>query len=59
MDHAQYVCFRRLLGQLATYLVLLNPEVLADLAVVGCQYIFMVVVFIAHDNRLINRTMFC
>ena len=32
MDHAQCVCFRRLLGQLATCLFGLNPEALADLA---------------------------
>lgn len=32
MDHAQFVCFRRLLEQLATCLLVLNPEALADLA---------------------------
>ena len=32
MDHAQCVCFRRLLGPLATYPFALNPEALADLA---------------------------
>ena len=32
MDHEQFVCFRRLLEQLATYPFALNPEALADLA---------------------------
>ncbi len=42
MDHEQFVCFRRLLGQLVTYPFALNPEALADLAGLNaCRWVLV------------------
>ena len=42
MDHEQFVCFRRLLEQLATYPFALNPEALADLAGLNaCRWVLV------------------